>query len=52
VTGKFVMASASAAHILAKTQQQAAELKAQLEKSTDFAALEKNTRCAHQKKGW
>lgn len=46
------MASACALHILVKTQQQAAELKAQLDKGADFSTLaKKHSLCPSKKKG-
>ncbi len=46
------MASACALHILVKTQQQATELKAQLDKGADFAKLaKKHSLCPSKKKG-
>jgi len=46
------MASACALHILVKTQQEAMELKAQLDKGADFAKLaKKHSLCPSKKKG-
>lgn len=46
------MVSACALHILVKTQQQAAELKAQLDKGADFSTLaKKHSLCPSKKKG-
>lgn len=46
------MASASALHILVKTEKQAAEIKKQLESGGDFAALaKKHSLCPSKKKG-
>ena len=46
------MASACAVHILVKTQQQATELKVQLDKGADFAMLvKKHSLCPSKKKG-
>ncbi|WP_019025972.1 peptidylprolyl isomerase [Colwellia piezophila] len=46
------MASACAVHILVKTQQQAMEIKALLDKGGDFAALAKKySLCPSKKKG-
>jgi len=46
------MASACAFHILVKTQQEAMELKAQLDKGADFAKLaKKHSLCPSKKKG-
>lgn len=46
------MASACALHILVKTQQQAMEIKAQLDKGADFAKLaKKHSLCPSKKKG-
>ena len=46
------MASASAIHILVKTQKQALELKAKLDKGADFAQLaRKFSLCPSKKKG-
>lgn len=46
------MASASALHILVKTEKQATELKAQLAKGANFSALaKKHSLCPSKKKG-
>jgi len=46
------MASACALHILVKTEKQAAELKAQLDKGADFASLaKKHSLCPSKKRG-
>lgn len=46
------MASASALHILVKTEKQAIEIKAQLEKGADFSTLAKrHSICPSKKKG-
>lgn len=46
------MASASALHILVKTEQQASEIKKQLDKGADFSSLaKKHSICPSKKKG-